>query len=67
MENPPVLSQPEWCTVLDVLQDAIESTEETLSEMRRDGDSADEIVKTEGYVEELGGIIAKVRSSLGLS
>ncbi len=58
------LSQPETCTLRDIVQDALESAEETLSEMESDGEDADQIVNQRAYIEEVGGIRDKLDALL---
>lgn len=53
-------SQPELCTIRDVLQDTLEMVEESLSEMEQGNEDASEIVNQRAYRQELADLIAKV-------
>lgn len=58
------LSQPELCTIRDALLDTLETVEETLIEMERGNEDADEIVNQRAYRQELADLIAKVDQAL---
>ena len=57
------MSQPEICTILDILDGEIENTQEAIPEMRTNGE-ADEVVKHEAYLEELAAIRQKLVAAM---